>query len=609
MTLEGSDGSDGAIESAGSLHVENSTLQENVTSFNGAAIGIQASGNQNYSFANLTFTNNVADGFGGAIYIRKVEPVSGDPTVTVQIDSVDFINNGKWVLAGTTETNNGGGLYLTGNLLYSPLEVSVTNSTFSGNYADSGGAVSANDSVDLTIQTSTLDNNDAKSQGGAIINRFGTMLIEHSTVSNNVANNPTSYGGGLNNFKGTITIRNSTFSGNQANRGGGFRNYTTDVITNDPGIIILDHVTMTNNIANADGFGGAIYNQQVGAIEGRVNVQNSLILGNSTPFSNLDCRNDGGTMESFGYNVKSGSALAGCSFSGTGPGDINALGATSTDINPTLANNGGPTRTHAIPFGSDARNVVPNGQNGCVATQLDQRGFLRNSGNGTVDCDAGSYEYGAAANPCQTTFALPPNQWRQISLPCDPGIDATVADVFGDDGLGIYGTDWALFSYDPATNTYIDPGLNGFVEQGIGYWLIHLTDSIKVLDLPFASTATPIAASFACNAGAAGCFTTPMATQNNAVQWSMIGYPFAVAENLGQTQVQTDTGTCATGNGCTLDQAESLGIVHNQLWTYDGVNAYLVLSSLDNLLPWTGYWGATLDQADGLTPKLQVPEP
>lgn len=41
---------------------------------------------------------------------------------------------------------------------------------------------------------------------------------------------------------------------------------------------------------------------------------------------------------------------------------------------------------------------------------------------------------------------LPNNQWHQISLPMDPKTKNTVADIFADDGLGIYKTDWVIYS-------------------------------------------------------------------------------------------------------------------------------------------------------------------
>lgn len=40
------------------------------------------------------------------------------------------------------------------------------------------------------------------------------------------------------------------------------------------------------------------------------------------------------------------------------------------------------------------------------------------------------------------THLLPDNKWHQISLPMNPGSNNTVDDIFGDDELGVYDTDW-----------------------------------------------------------------------------------------------------------------------------------------------------------------------
>ena len=396
MTLEGSDGSFGAIEAEGTLHIESSTLRENITSSSGAAVDIRPIGAQNYSFTDVAFVNNVAAGFGGAIYVSR----ASDSAVTVVIDSAEFTNNGKWVFAGSTETLNGGALYLSANLLHTPLVATIADSTFSGNYGGSGGAINVNDNIDLTIRTTTVDANEAQSQGAGLRNRFGTIRIDRSTFSNNVTDSPTgsSSGGAIHNFKGSVTVTNSTISGNEADRGGGIYSRATDAINNDSANIILNHVTLTDNTANQDSFGGGIYNEQSGDIEARVNVQNSILLGNTTPLSNFDCRNNGGTMQSFGYNVKSGSALAGCSFTG-GTGDVSVPGAAADHVFPTLADNGGTTLTHRIPQGSDARNLIPNGTNGCNSEAVDQRNVLRQSGNAGTMCDAGAYEWGGDSLP------------------------------------------------------------------------------------------------------------------------------------------------------------------------------------------------------------------
>ena len=52
-----------------------------------------------------------------------------------------------------------------------------------------------------------------------------------------------------------------------------------------------------------------------------------------------------------------------------------------------LANNGGPTKTHALPAGSPAIDAIPPFDPGCTGT--DQRGVARPRGAG---CDIGAFE-------------------------------------------------------------------------------------------------------------------------------------------------------------------------------------------------------------------------
>ena len=85
----------------------------------------------------------------------------------------------------------------------------------------------------------------------------------------------------------------------------------------------------------------------------------------------------------------------GCPFNE--PTDVTISAPFSDHILP-LAVNGGPTRTHALTDTSGAKNLIPNGVNGCQSGEIDQRGFLRSSGDG-ARCDAGAYEVGADVVP------------------------------------------------------------------------------------------------------------------------------------------------------------------------------------------------------------------
>jgi hypothetical protein len=60
-----------------------------------------------------------------------------------------------------------------------------------------------------------------------------------------------------------------------------------------------------------------------------------------------------------------------------------------------------------------------------------------------------------APGVCLVTKTIQENQWAQIGIPCEaPAGQNTVAAIFSDDILGIYDTDWVLFSFNPTTNSY-----------------------------------------------------------------------------------------------------------------------------------------------------------
>jgi hypothetical protein len=108
---------------------------------------------------------------------------------------------------------------------------------------------------------------------------------------------------------------------------------------------------------------------------------NNIIAGNIAD----DCLIFSGTIESHHNHVQNPS---GCTFAGTG--DVTG---TDPQLDPQLADNGGPTPTHALAFKSPARDAGdPAGCNAPDGLPLanDQRGvgFPRLDGR----CDKGAYE-------------------------------------------------------------------------------------------------------------------------------------------------------------------------------------------------------------------------
>ena len=106
-----------------------------------------------------------------------------------------------------------------------------------------------------------------------------------------------------------------------------------------------------------------------------MNLKNTILASNTATTASDDCA---GGMTSLGYNIASD---ASCALGGTG--DLNS---TNPLIGP-LANNGGPTQTHALLSGSPAIDLVPLSSR---TVSTDQRGIARPQG---AACDSGAYEH------------------------------------------------------------------------------------------------------------------------------------------------------------------------------------------------------------------------
>lgn len=247
--------------------------------------------------------------------------------------------------------------------------LTLNNSTVTNNSIASfgGGGIFNTATGTLTVVDSTINNNNANSPdlshggGGIYSDSGGIVTINRTTISGNTT---TGRGGGILGQDPTINITNSTISGNTALNGGGvFNRFGTVNFIND---------TITNNTATDEA--GGIFN-----FGGTTNLKNTIIANNTHSHFCVGCSNNCvGGMTSLGYNIASD---ASCALGGTG--DLNST-------NPMLgglANNGGPTQTHALLAGSPAIDLVP--LSSCtVAT--DQRGVARPQGAG---CDSGSYEH------------------------------------------------------------------------------------------------------------------------------------------------------------------------------------------------------------------------
>jgi len=197
-------------------------------------------------------------------------------------------------------------------------------------------------------------------------------------------------------------------------------------------------------------------------------------------------------------------------------------------------------------------------------------------------------------------YILPSGEWRQISLPLDPGnTNNTVRAIFEDDikavkADAVYETDWIIFAYNSATGGYDLKKLGDVLQQGVGYWITQVTESTATLTMPEDSVAGP------------NSFSIPIIPpeEGASVRWNMLGHPFVEPVNLSDYRIKTSSGSCK-GQGCDLTQAKEETILHNEIWRYVG-GTYQKISGDTALSAWDGFWCVALTQSTGKNPQLFV---
>jgi hypothetical protein len=302
----------------------------------------------------------------------------------IRSNRVFHVTNGPVVIANLTiaegHTSGGGG----GIAVDSGASLTVSNCTITGCYAagtdafgTGGGAISAVGSASLAVIGSTLSSNSTPADGGGIY----------------LFNGP------------TVSVINSTISGNRTLNGSG-DGWGGGIFQINGGTLTVTACTIANNTSVSQG--GGLYK----GLGGSATITSSLIAGNSAP-GGRDCQ---GTFVSGGYN------LIGNSSGSSGLGQVGDQLNVDPKIGP-LADNGGPTFTHALLAGSPA---IDQGKSFGLAT--DQRGQLRPFDFSSVPnatnsdgSDIGAFEAQAVAIPPRITSVLRSGNDLQLSFTSQAG--------------------------------------------------------------------------------------------------------------------------------------------------------------------------------------------
>jgi len=310
-------------------------------------------------------------------------------TAVVSIFRLRILNG----IAG--DDGDGGGIRSAGVLTLTDCIISGNQSVGSEFLGGHGGGV-LNESGTMMIRHCTISNNSASyftgssgdipnGSGGGVFNEpGGSLTITNSTISGNSCSVHDGFdlnfgaggGGGIDNG-GSMAVRNCTISGNSVDGtgmvimyGGGIRNFGN--------LQIASSTIAYNSVSGENGaFGGGIY----GFASTR--TDSSIIALNSAP-TGPDFTG-GVALQSNGYNIIGNNADAVISSQPT-----DQIGTPVAPIDPLLgplANNGGPTLTHALQAGSPA---IDRGDP--AAPPEDQRGY------GRVGVpDVGAFEFDGVA--------------------------------------------------------------------------------------------------------------------------------------------------------------------------------------------------------------------
>jgi len=287
------------------------------------------------------------------------------------------------------------------------ISVRISGFTMEGGFVADGGGVVRNrgtlmvaDSV-ITAGHAVTSGAGGGISGGAGILSFGPLHIERTVIGNNglLSNGkPTAELGGGIRALGSLEVIDSTIARNGANSGGGI---------SAAGPVSLVRSTVSGNDASS---GGGVSADDATLVNSTIsgNTGGGIVAGGTVELSNATITENAGGGVTAGSIVLRNTIVAGnipadCTVAATtgdahnidGDGSCGLFGSDQVRVYPLLgplADNGGPTFTHALLVGSPAIEMgspAAPGSGGTACEATDQRGVARPDG---PRCDVGAFE-------------------------------------------------------------------------------------------------------------------------------------------------------------------------------------------------------------------------
>ncbi|MCX6927514.1 MAG: CSLREA domain-containing protein, partial [Verrucomicrobia bacterium] len=282
----------------------------------------------------LVITNNLTISGPGATNLT----VSGNNASRVfYFNNVTAAISGLTVSSGRISTTGGAGINNSGGslIISNCIVTENVNDSFSGDY---GGGIFNNG--DLTVVNSTVSNNRGSSNGGGICNWYGSPSLK--VIDTTIAGNSAGEGGGLWDGSVSTLITNTTISGNTG-RAEMWKYGGTTWLFNST---VSPNTKMDISIVVTAGSTLHIFNS---ILAGRLGVNPIGSTAISHDFNLIQNTNEAAITGVTTHNIYGKDPLLG-----------------------PLADNGGPTKTHALLPGSPA---IDHGSSGGLTT--DQRGQPR----------------------------------------------------------------------------------------------------------------------------------------------------------------------------------------------------------------------------------------